>query len=41
MILPRDQPIYDIQNGYLYSEKVNEETGTEYVMKYRIAMTKR
>jgi len=41
LTLPRDQPIYDIQNGYLYSEKVNEETGTEYVMKYRIAMTKR
>jgi len=37
----RDQRIYDIQNGYLYSKKTNEETGSEYVVKYRIALTKK
>lgn len=38
---PRDQPIYDIKNGFLYSKKTNEETGAEYVVKYRIALTKK
>lgn len=39
--LPRDQPIYDIKNGYFYSKKINKETGAEYVVKYRIALTKK
>ena len=38
LTLHRDQPIYDINNGYLYSKKGNKETGTEYVIRYRIAM---
>ncbi|TYP95569.1 hypothetical protein LX73_0878 [Fodinibius salinus] len=41
LTLPREQEIYDIKNGYLYSKKTNEETGTEYVVKYRIALTKK
>jgi hypothetical protein len=41
LTLPRDQPIYDIKNGYLYSEKTNEDTGTEYAVKYRIELTKK
>ncbi|MDZ7680977.1 MAG: 6-bladed beta-propeller [Fodinibius sp.] len=40
LTLPRDKPIYDIKNGYLYSKKTNKETGTEYVVKYRIELTK-
>lgn len=39
LLLPRDQPIYDIKNGYLYSKKVDEETGAEYVVKYRLELT--
>ncbi|WP_205720282.1 6-bladed beta-propeller [Fodinibius halophilus] len=38
--LARDQPIYDIKNGYLYSKKTNKETGTEYAVKYRIELAK-
>lgn len=38
LLLPRDQPIYDIKNGHLYSKKTNEETGSEYVVKYRIEL---
>lgn len=38
-MLPHDQPIYDIKKGYLYSKKTNEETGTEFVVKYRIELT--
>lgn len=41
LTLPRDQPIYDIKNGYLYSKKTNEETGAEYAVKYRIALTEK
>lgn len=41
LLLPRDQPIYDIKNGYLYSKKTNEETGAEFVVKYRIALTEK
>ncbi|MTI87889.1 MAG: 6-bladed beta-propeller [Balneolaceae bacterium] len=41
LLLPRDQPIYDIKNDYLYSKKMNEETGTEYVVKYRIEWTEK
>lgn len=41
LLLPPDQPIYDIQNGYLYSKETNEETGTEYAVKYRIALTEK
>lgn len=39
--LPSEQPIYDIKDGYLYSKKTSEETGAEYVVKYRIELTKR
>lgn len=39
LLLPRDQPIYDIKNGYLYSKETNGETGDEYVVKYRIELT--
>ena len=39
--LPRDQPIYDIKNGYLYSKETNGETGDENVVKYRIELTER
>ncbi len=39
LLLPRNQPIYDIKNGYLYSKIANEETGDEYVVKYRIELT--
>ncbi|MTI87887.1 MAG: 6-bladed beta-propeller [Balneolaceae bacterium] len=41
LVLPRDQPIFDIKNDYLYSKKMNEETGTEYVVKYRIEWTEK
>ncbi len=39
--LPREQQIYDIKNGYLYSKKKNEETDDEYVVKYKIELTER
>lgn len=35
---PRDETIYDIQNEFLYGKKINEETGAEYVVKYRIEL---
>ncbi|HET8864785.1 MAG TPA: 6-bladed beta-propeller [Gracilimonas sp.] len=38
---PRDQPIQEIKNGYLYSKKTDEETDTEFVAKYRIELTER
>ncbi|MFD2532841.1 6-bladed beta-propeller [Gracilimonas halophila] len=38
--LPRDQPIYDIKDGHLYSKGTNEETGDEFVVKYRIELYK-
>ncbi|MDZ7715102.1 MAG: hypothetical protein U5J95_02700 [Balneolaceae bacterium] len=41
LMLPRDQPIYEVKNGYLYSKKTNEETDTEYVVKYKIEFTER
>jgi len=41
LTLPRDQPIYDIKNGYLYSKKTNKETDSEYVVKYKIEFTER
>jgi len=41
LTLPRDQPICDIKNGYLYSKKTNEETGSEYVIKFEIEFTER
>lgn len=37
--LPRSQFIYDIRNGHVYSKKTNEETGTEYVVKYRMELS--
>lgn len=41
LVLPRDQKIYDIKNGYLYSKKTDEETEAEYVVKYRIELTEK
>jgi len=41
LILPKNQPIYDIKGGYLYSKKVNEEAGSEYVVKYLIEFAKK
>lgn len=41
LILPKDQRIYDIKNDYLYSKQTNEETGTEYAVKYRIELTEK
>jgi len=41
LVFPKDRHIYDIKNGYLYSKKTNEETGTEYVIKYKIEFTER
>ncbi|HET8864789.1 MAG TPA: 6-bladed beta-propeller [Gracilimonas sp.] len=41
LVLPKAQRIYEIKNGHLYSEKMNEETGTEYVVKYRIELTEK
>lgn len=41
LVLPRDKEIYDIRDGFLYSKKTNEETDTEYVVKYRIALTEK
>jgi hypothetical protein len=41
LVLSKDQRIYDIKNGYLYSKKTNEETGAEFVVKYRIALTEK
>jgi len=38
LLLPRDQPIYDIKNGYLFSKEINEETGAGFVVKYRIEL---
>jgi hypothetical protein len=38
-VLSDNEVICDIQNGYLYSKKTNEETGiTTYVVKYRIEL---
>ncbi|MEQ9263788.1 MAG: 6-bladed beta-propeller [Balneolaceae bacterium] len=41
LLLPREQQIFDIKNGYLYSKRKNEETDTESVIKYRINLTEK
>lgn len=41
LVLPKNQRIYDIKNGHLYSKQTNEETDTEYVVKYRIELTEK
>ena len=41
LLLPREQPIYEIKDGYLYSKETNEETGAEFVVKYRIELTEK
>lgn len=41
LLLPLDQKIFDIRNGYLYSKRMNEETDTESVVKYRIKLTEK
>jgi len=37
---PRDKTIFDIKNGYLYGKEIDEETGAETVVKYRIELEK-
>jgi len=39
LLRPRVQRIFDIKQGYLYGRETNEETGAEYVVKYRIELT--
>lgn len=41
LALPKTQKIFDIKNGYLYSKQTNEETDTEFVVKYRIQFNPR
>ncbi|HET8864788.1 MAG TPA: 6-bladed beta-propeller [Gracilimonas sp.] len=41
VLLPRDQAIYDIKNGHLYSKETDEESGDEFVAKYRIELTEK
>ena len=36
---PLVKTIFDIKNGYLYGKEVDEETGAEYVVKYRMELT--
>jgi hypothetical protein len=38
---PRDKTIFEIKNGYLYAKEIDEETGAEFVVKYRIELTER
>lgn len=33
---PKDQLIIDINDGYLYTKEIDDETGAEYVVKYRM-----
>ena len=33
---PSEKTIFDIKNGYLYAKEIDEETGAEYVVKYRM-----
>lgn len=35
-LLPKSKPIYEVKNGYMYSRMTNEETGSQYVVKYRM-----
>lgn len=41
LTLPKKKRIFDIKNGFLYSKKTNKETDIEYIVKYRIALTKK
>jgi hypothetical protein len=34
---PRDEPIEVIKNGYVYTRQIEEETGLQQVVKYRVA----
>lgn len=36
LALPKEQRIFDIKKGFLYTPLLDEETGTEYVVKYHI-----
>jgi len=38
---PHEKTIFDIKNGYLYAKEIDEETGAEFVVKYRIELTER
>ena len=40
LMLPEQRPIFDIKNGFLYSKKANEESGVEYVVKYKVKFIK-
>jgi hypothetical protein len=38
--LPIEKQILDIKNGFLYTKEIDEETSADYVVKYRIDLTK-
>ncbi|MFO7845354.1 MAG: 6-bladed beta-propeller [Balneolaceae bacterium] len=38
---PLEKTIFDIKNGYLYGKEIDEETGAEFVVKYRMEWTER
>lgn len=38
---PREKTIFDIKNGYLYAKEIDEDTGAEFVVKYRIDLAER
>lgn len=39
LMVPREQTIYDIKGGFLYSKNTDKETGDEYVVKYRVELS--
>lgn len=38
---PRKKTIFDIKDGYLYAKETDEETGGEFIVKYRIELTEK
>jgi hypothetical protein len=38
---PRNLWIFDIKGGYLYAKEIDEDTGAEFVVKYRIELMER
>ena len=38
---PRNKTIFDIKDGYLYAKEIDEETDSEYVVKYQVELTER
>jgi len=33
---PKDQQVIDIKNGHFYNKETDEDTGAEFVVKYRM-----